>query len=176
MPSTGPSVRWVDYIGLRLIADVNIEIGGQQIDKHYSDFMYIWNELSLPVGKRNGYDAMVGKDLSADDGSGSPATLLHVPLEFWFCRNVGLALPLIALTARAEKHPPSWQHEEKLSYGSRELRSKKSSKVLVGFSIRKTCDKLKLIGKPLKPKGYQGRCENIRWLRTELRYGKNSYG
>ena len=23
---------------------------------------------------------------------------MYVPLEFWFCRNVGLALPLIAFT------------------------------------------------------------------------------
>ena len=64
-------------------------------DKHYSDFMYIWNELSLPTGKRSGYDTMVGASLNT--GSSSPQTTLYVPLEFWFCRNVGLALPLIAL-------------------------------------------------------------------------------
>lgn len=87
------TTQWVDYIGLRLIKDVEIEIGGQKIDKQYSDFMYIWNELSLPYGKKNGYDTMVGANLAA----ASDATTLYVPLEFWFCRNVGLALPLIAL-------------------------------------------------------------------------------
>jgi hypothetical protein len=57
--------------------------------------MYVWNELSLPVSKRDGYKKMVGgdggvlKDTTNDQ--------LYIPLEFWFCRNVGLALPLIAL-------------------------------------------------------------------------------
>jgi len=86
--------RYVNYIGLRLIKSVTIEIGGQQIDKHYSDWLYIWNELSLPKGKRYGYDTMVGAD---KDLTWKKSTNLYIPLEFWFCRNVGLALPLIAL-------------------------------------------------------------------------------
>ena len=84
--------QYVNYLGLRLLKSVVIEIGGQQIDKHYSDWLYIWNELSLPVGKREGYNSMVG----AEGVSASNKTL-YIPLEFWFCRNVGLALPLIAL-------------------------------------------------------------------------------
>jgi hypothetical protein len=86
--------RYVNYVGLRLIKSVLIEIGGQQIDKHYSDWLYIWNELSLPRGKRYGYDTMVGAD---KDFTTFNDTTLYIPLEFWFCRNVGLALPLIAL-------------------------------------------------------------------------------
>ena len=82
------------YFGLRLINYVEIEIGGQKIDKQYSHWMYIWNELSLPKSKRAGYDDMVGA--SGDLVSGLNKQLF-VPLEFWFCRNVGLALPLIAL-------------------------------------------------------------------------------
>lgn len=82
---------WVDYAGLRVINNVEVEIGGQRIDKHYAQWLYIWNELSLPYGKHAGYDAMVGGVSTAN------ASTLYVPLEFWFCRNVGLALPLIAL-------------------------------------------------------------------------------
>ena len=91
-PNSG--TRYVNYVGLRLIKSVLIEIGGQQIDKHYSDWLYIWNELSLPGGKRYGYDTMVGAD---KDITSFNETTLYIPLEFWFCRNVGLALPLIAL-------------------------------------------------------------------------------
>ena len=90
----GGTDEYVHYLGLRLLKNVVIEIGGQQIDKHYSDWMYIWNELSLPKGKRYAYDKMVGEngaELATSD------TTLYIPLEFWFCRNVGLALPLIAL-------------------------------------------------------------------------------
>jgi hypothetical protein len=89
-----PAASYVNYLGLRLLKSVVIEIGGQQIDKHYADWLYIWNELSLPIGKRYAYDMMVGAD---SDLVSKAQTKLFVPLEFWFCRNVGLALPLIAL-------------------------------------------------------------------------------
>jgi hypothetical protein len=98
--------KYVNYYGLKLLKEVSVEIGGQQIDKHYSDWLYIWNELSLPLGKRYGYDTMVGADGdiltyknidSVTDVKNDHKTTLYVPLEFWFCRNVGLSLPLIAL-------------------------------------------------------------------------------
>jgi hypothetical protein len=96
----GTDASYVNYLGLRLLKSVSIEIGGQQIDKHYSDWLYIWNELSLPRGKRFAYDTMVGADRDALNsgvyGEGD-ITTLYIPLEFWFCRNIGLALPLIAL-------------------------------------------------------------------------------
>jgi hypothetical protein len=98
---------YVNYLGLRLLKAVSIEIGGQQIDKHYSDWLYIWNELSLPHGKRYAWDTMVGADRDVlntsyntsniDGKEGDTVTTLYIPLEFWFCRNIGLALPLIAL-------------------------------------------------------------------------------
>jgi hypothetical protein len=80
------------YFGLRAIKHAEVEIGGQRIDKHYSDWMYIWNELSMPVGKKEGYFEMIG-----GGGNDLSDKSLYVPLEFWFCRNIGLALPLIGL-------------------------------------------------------------------------------
>ena len=80
------------YFGLRAIKHAEVEIGGQRIDKHYSDWMYIWNELSMPVGKKEGYFEMIG-----GAGGDLKDKSLYVPLEFWFCRNIGLALPLIGL-------------------------------------------------------------------------------
>ena len=92
-------IALVPYFGLKLLKTIELEIGGQRIDKHYSEWLYIWNELSLPQGKRDGYKLMVGGDklnrsivLEAEQSYS-----VYVPLEFWFCRNVGLALPLIAL-------------------------------------------------------------------------------
>ncbi len=82
------------YFGLRLINYVEIEIGGQKIDKHYSHWMYVWNELSLPVSKKEAYKKMVGANNTLKSLTNAN---LYIPLEFWFCRNVGLALPLIAL-------------------------------------------------------------------------------
>jgi hypothetical protein len=88
----GNTVELCSFYGLRLVNFVEIEIGGQKIDKHYSHWLYVWNELSLPKSKRDGYNKMVGQT-----GGTLADQTLYVPLEFWFCRNVGLALPLIAL-------------------------------------------------------------------------------
>ena len=83
------------YAGLALVKSVELEIGGQRIDKQYGDWMYIWNELSLPTGKKDGFKSMIGATES--EITVAADTMLYVPLEFWFCRNPGLALPLIAL-------------------------------------------------------------------------------
>ena len=93
------AVALVPNFGQKLLKTIELEIGGQRIDKHYSEWLYIWNELSLPIGKRNGYNTMVGanaRNVSTKLGQGKSYEL-YIPLEFWFCRNVGLALPLIAL-------------------------------------------------------------------------------
>jgi hypothetical protein len=173
---------WVPYVGQFLIDYVEVEIGGQRIDKHYGDWLHIWNELTLPTGKQlaylnmvNGYggirfedtkpcsnceveatlalasasaclnptianngddcalqfgtyvgqasaieisDASGGQDAACNpctfDVSGIclPEQTLYVPLEFWFNRHTGLALPLIALQ----------YHEVKINIEFNELR------------------------------------------------------
>jgi hypothetical protein len=92
-------VALVPYFGLKLLKSIELEIGGQRIDKHYAEWLYIWNELSLPAGKRDGYYLMVGGDKYNHSIylAAKKSYRVYVPLEFWFCRNVGLALPLIAL-------------------------------------------------------------------------------
>ena len=80
--------------GRDCIAKVEVEIGGQLIDRQYGDWMKIWNELTLPAGKEDGYNEMIKATSNIDP---IPNTKAYVPLEFWFCRNIGLALPLIAL-------------------------------------------------------------------------------
>ena len=111
--STLPSIegdggRWIDNVGHYLLKSVEIDIGGQPIDKHYSDWLEIWSQLTVPAGQKVGYLEMIGQDpvdafdrltgLQADvkDGVITGRTIF-VPLQFWFCRNEGLALPLIAL-------------------------------------------------------------------------------
>ena len=99
------SGNWVDWIGEKLINYVEIEIGGQKIDKHYGEWLHIWNQLSNNSGHEEGYQRMVGnipklcQRVNATGGNSvtTDETELYVPLQFWFCRNPGLALPLISL-------------------------------------------------------------------------------
>ena len=91
---------WTNFIGIALIYHVSIEIGGQEIDKHYGLWMYIWQELTMTSEKAQGYKRMVGGTDSAgwlNLGNAAEAQELHVPLDFWFNINAGLSLPLIAL-------------------------------------------------------------------------------
>jgi hypothetical protein len=117
----GVYARWLDFPGEQLISQVEVEIGGQRIDRQYGDWMHIWNQLTMSTEQQRGYFKMIGNTtqltfitdplFNAIDGpcdanaprqvcaprNALPETTLYVPLQFWFCRNPGLALPLIAL-------------------------------------------------------------------------------
>ena len=66
------------YFGLRVVKHAEVEIGGQKMDKHYSDWMYIWNELSLPVSKKEGYFKMVGGSGSKGNSTVTGTPVLNV--------------------------------------------------------------------------------------------------
>ena len=76
--------------GFQFIDYVELEIGGQCIDKHYGEWMAIWTSLT------HDSDQLALLNLMLPDAAGSD-TKTYLPLQFWFCRNPGLALPLIAL-------------------------------------------------------------------------------
>jgi hypothetical protein len=83
--SNSACFRWVNYIGHVLIKQVSIDIGGQQIDKMFGDWLTIWNELTQKPGLQVGYDNMVGNTVHLT-GTGlarTEATTLYVPLQFW---------------------------------------------------------------------------------------------
>ena len=86
----------VNSLGHALIEYVELEIGGQRIDKHYGEWMEIWSELTLPEEKRSGFKEMIGRR-DAGVSFAPESTKLYIPFQFFFCRNPGLALPLIAL-------------------------------------------------------------------------------
>ena len=93
---------WIQSVGNYLIKYVNVEIGAQQIDEQYGIWLDIWSQLNLAGSQINGYSQMVGKNPNAQpwepyDVSSEPGSRLFIPLQFWFCRNPGLAIPIIAL-------------------------------------------------------------------------------
>jgi len=84
-------------LGNGLIKSVECEIGGQSIDKQYGEWMDIWAQLSEPGYGNASYDNMVTTDSFCEHDENGDSLRLFVPLQFWFCNNPGLALPLIAL-------------------------------------------------------------------------------
>jgi hypothetical protein len=96
-PSSGTSA-WIDYIGHNMIKEVEVEVGGARIDRHYGQWLHIWSELTLTKAQEDNYKKMVGQVSPLQTlGASTAAATLYVPLRFWFCENAGLALPLIAL-------------------------------------------------------------------------------
>jgi hypothetical protein len=93
---------WIQGVGNYMIDSCTISLGAQQIDEQYGKWMDVWTQLTSMDSKYPGYSKMVGKDPNADpyipyDVSTEPGNRLYIPLQFWFCRNPGLAIPLVAL-------------------------------------------------------------------------------
>jgi len=90
---------WADRTGEALIKSVEVEIGGQRVDKQYSDWLCIWQNLTQDAGVATVYKNMIADstDMTLAADGVSTARTVYVPLQFWFNRNPGLALPLIAL-------------------------------------------------------------------------------
>ena len=97
--------------GDNILNEVIIEIGGQRIDKYYKEWFQVWSELTIPESKSLGFKNMIGAfshnlnktyntdtiGFDANNNINVGANLVQIPVIFWFCRNPGLALPLIAL-------------------------------------------------------------------------------
>ena len=103
-------------LGHTLLKEVECEIGGQRIDRHYGHWLTVWNELTTPnatfskgsLSAETGTEPASGSNLydlmsynhkghSSSSNSTTAPAVATVPLQFWFNRNPGLALPLIAL-------------------------------------------------------------------------------
>ncbi len=91
------TVSWVNAIGHAIIQHIDIEIGGTIIDRHFGQWLEIWSELTLLTEKEYAYNLMIGKQLVFNTDSQPGPLNLYIPLQFWFNRNIGLALPLISL-------------------------------------------------------------------------------
>ena len=96
---------WVNAIGFAMLQEVQIEIGGTEVDTLYPEWMYFWEEMTQRPGARLGeqigkfaYSADVEDDMIE---FASQERQLYVPLPFWFNKYFmehGLSIPLIALT------------------------------------------------------------------------------
>ena len=85
--SSGNDVR----LGFRLLKQVELRIGGQMIDRHTSMWMWLWTELTHTTSQK----AQLTRICGGNDGDVASGTRLYVPLQFAYCRNPGLTIPLL---------------------------------------------------------------------------------
>lgn len=112
LSSSADYSNWINNIGYALIESVVLKIGGTEIDTHYSEWFDIWNELT--DFKMDQYN-LIGKKVDPRELEfvETNTNEYYIPLNFWFNKNPGLALPLIALQ----------YHEIKLEINLREIGS-----------------------------------------------------
>ena len=130
LPSTSGANKYAlcKNFGFAVIDNVTCEIGGTQVDKQYGDWMYVWNELAGDRHTQAGLDRMIGNtDALTKFSNEKPQTTLYVPLYFWFCRNNGLALPLIALQYHEVKIKVQFQDRDTVMMTDKDSEGKMSS-------------------------------------------------
>jgi len=93
----GTPVSYCNSIGHALIEEISLEIGEQLIDRQTGEWMEIWSNLTTTTSQKNGFYDMIGKvDAYTTPDLNGPLKL-YIPLRFWFNKNPGLYLPLLAL-------------------------------------------------------------------------------
>lgn len=115
----GYEFQWIRNIGYNMINYVSILINGQEIVRHTGEWMKLYAALKFDANKKNILDQMIGNvpelydpanafdrlnqyphAISTSTKSAEPSIqgrTLRIPLHFWFCENIGAAIPLIAL-------------------------------------------------------------------------------
>jgi hypothetical protein len=100
------ALRWTRNIGHNLIREINIafnDLVAERMDSYFLDF---WSAFTLPAGKNNGYQNMIGNVAQLNNptniASGIAITtilpaILNIPLPFFYQRDTGVALPTAAI-------------------------------------------------------------------------------
>ena len=100
--TSGNALSYTNSIGHAIIQEITFEVGEQEIDRQTGEWMEIWTQFTTPTSQRNALNEMIGRieqynPVTIQPGSSSDGLHLLIPLQFFFCNNPGLYLPLIAL-------------------------------------------------------------------------------
>ena len=85
----------MNWVAERAIASIELTIGGQRIDKHYQTWFRLYAECFLGESDKINYGRMASSPCPVTDNTN--VNSVYLPLLFFFNRNPGLYLPLIAL-------------------------------------------------------------------------------
>ena len=97
LPALQENISWTNGIGYYMIEWVELQFGGEPIDRVTGDMMNLWMELSTTPGKKQSLYPMIGKMTTFTNTSQTGVLNLLIPLPFWFCRSIEKSLPLISM-------------------------------------------------------------------------------
>ena len=119
----------IDNIGVSafsLIDYIELSIGDQVIDKHTGEWLHIYHEHFIDNSKNSLLCEMINihnTTKNTDELHRDKDGLLYIPLIFWFNKNPGLALPLLALNNSNIKLSVKFSSKNKI-YNSKNLNKK----------------------------------------------------
>lgn len=119
--STSPQYAkfaWIRKLGHFIIEWIDISIGGNRIDRQWGEWINIWHELTKSSDQQVGYDELIGNtpELTTFDTIAKPEKTIVVPIPFWYCRDNGLSLPLVALNYYDIRLTVKFRKMEELCY------------------------------------------------------------
>ena len=97
LPALYTDISWVNGIGYFMIDYVELQLGGEKIDRMTGELMDAWMELSTQIGIKNTLYTMIGKHITFNKNTQTGILKLLIPLPIWFTSNIERSLPLIAL-------------------------------------------------------------------------------
>jgi hypothetical protein len=100
--TSGNTLSYTNAVGHALIQEVTFEVGEQEIDRQTGEWMEVWTQFTTPASQRSALNEMIGREepynvIGITPGARSEGLRLLIPLQFYFCRNPGLYLPLLAM-------------------------------------------------------------------------------
>jgi hypothetical protein len=94
-----PVFGYCNALGHAVVENYTLYIGGKPIETQWGEWLEVWTELTQPLGQRQTYNEMIEKYEPATFSPDklSDAVEVYVPLGLWFCKNIGLSLPMVSL-------------------------------------------------------------------------------
>ena len=101
--SGADNVKWTSRIGHAMIEYITLKIGNREIVTHTGEWLELQSQLTIPNEKKVGYDNMIGDITNLKiESSVINEYQLYIPFQFWFCKDIGLALPLVSLNTDSD--------------------------------------------------------------------------
>ena len=91
--------NFAEYLGHNFFENISLEIGGQEFDFYTKDILHINQMHSIHPDLMDNYLEMIGHVPELTDYNDLPkgGRKILVPLIFWFNKNAGASLPLVAM-------------------------------------------------------------------------------
>lgn len=118
-----PTVQWCNYPGERFSQETRFEVNGNPLDKYSDDCTVVHRHMFVQPNKQTAWKKCMGQEIEKDayipydaasapgdyyvrqkitDGNQTPkqslpALEMFIPFLFWFCKDVRLAIPSVAI-------------------------------------------------------------------------------